>query len=165
MRHAKSDWSSGVANDFDRPLNSRGRAEAEKIGKYMSEQGLQPEKIVCSPAVRASETASYIQSALNIDESRMEYEPRLYMGVPGETLKIITDNLKQNDSLLIVSHNPLLDQLLSMFWQDTELPYTPTGKLVTTANLLRCELSGQLDVCVTELTVESKMILRPKEIS
>lgn len=165
MRHAKSDWSSGITNDFDRPLNQRGRADAEKMGKYMLKQGLHIDRILCSPAVRASETASYIQTALELEETNLEYEPKLYMGVPGETLKIITNNLKTCDSLLIVSHNPLLDQLLTIFWGDTGLPYTPTGKLVTTANLLLIELNGELQTCVSESIIEQKAILRPKEIN
>jgi phosphohistidine phosphatase len=34
-RHAKSDWNSSAANDFERPLNQRGLQDAPLMASYL----------------------------------------------------------------------------------------------------------------------------------
>ena len=36
LRHAKSSWGDSELSDFDRPLNNRGRREAEKISIFQN---------------------------------------------------------------------------------------------------------------------------------
>ena len=55
VRHAKSDWSLGMA-DHDRPLNVRGRASAAAIGRWLREKNLRPDQVLCSTATRTRET-------------------------------------------------------------------------------------------------------------
>ncbi|MDZ7734899.1 MAG: histidine phosphatase family protein [Gammaproteobacteria bacterium] len=38
MRHGKSDWSSQADQDFDRPLNSRGRKDAPVMADWLRKQ-------------------------------------------------------------------------------------------------------------------------------
>ena len=164
MRHAKSDWSNALQNDFDRPLNARGEKDAETMGRFMFKQGLMPDLIISSPAVRASKTTQHIVAKIKKEPSDIIYEPKLYMGVPGETIKLIDEALLKSNSLLIVSHNPLVEQLVSVFWQDDPLPYTDTHKLVTTGNLIIFELENDSNSSVSEKIVLSKKLFRPKEL-
>ena len=59
VRHGKSDWENYNLTDFDRPLNSRGHKNAPVMVERLVNQGLFPEVIVSSPALRAITTANY----------------------------------------------------------------------------------------------------------
>ena len=51
-RHAKSAWDDPTLEDFDRPLNDRGRRAARALGDFMASRGYEPEEVICSPARR-----------------------------------------------------------------------------------------------------------------
>src|SRR6476660_3130443 len=55
LRHAKSDWSGGVA-DHDRPLAGRGRREAALAGRWLRETAADIDLVVCSSAKPARQT-------------------------------------------------------------------------------------------------------------
>ncbi|KIT14334.1 SixA phosphatase family protein [Jannaschia aquimarina] len=55
LRHAKSSWDARDQDDFDRPLNKRGRNAAPKIGKWIAEHA-DPDTILVSSAARTRET-------------------------------------------------------------------------------------------------------------
>jgi phosphohistidine phosphatase len=57
LRHGKSSWSDASIRDFDRPLKDRGRKAAERVGKRLASEKLKAPLVICSPAVRARETA------------------------------------------------------------------------------------------------------------
>ncbi len=57
IRHAKSDWSNPSLDDFDRPLNKRGKKNAPFMGKILHKKGIYPDLIISSPAYRARTTA------------------------------------------------------------------------------------------------------------
>ena len=55
IRHAKSDWGTGLP-DAERPLNKRGRRDAPAVGRWLAEQGLDPDWAGISPSVRTQQT-------------------------------------------------------------------------------------------------------------
>ena len=58
LRHAKSDWSTGL-DDRHRPLADRGRRQAPEAGRWLAEHGPAPDHVVVSPAVRARARGSW----------------------------------------------------------------------------------------------------------
>ena len=48
IRHAKSSWKDPDLDDFDRPLNKRGKTDAPLMGKRLKEQGVKPDLIISS---------------------------------------------------------------------------------------------------------------------
>ena len=66
MRHAKSDWSQ-QADDFDRPLNKRGRGDLPHVARMLGtvESGL-PDLVISSSSQRARETATGVVQALRL---------------------------------------------------------------------------------------------------
>ncbi|MFG0335704.1 MAG: SixA phosphatase family protein, partial [Maioricimonas sp. JB049] len=62
MRHAKSSWADPSKADHDRPLNARGKRDAPRMGQWLLEQNLVPDRIVSSTARRARKTASRVAS-------------------------------------------------------------------------------------------------------
>ena len=57
IRHAKSSWDSKASNDFDRPLNERGKTDAPEMARRLIKKHIRPDLFVSSPAKRARRTA------------------------------------------------------------------------------------------------------------
>jgi phosphohistidine phosphatase SixA len=89
LRHAKSDWYSGAASEFERPLNDRGRKEAPRMGAWLLSQNLKPDYLVSSPATRARETILAVADQLGIGERHIQWDDRLYMADPDILLGIL----------------------------------------------------------------------------
>jgi phosphohistidine phosphatase len=53
LRHAKSSWDDAALDDHERPLNTRGRRDAPRMGTLVREYGLIPDVVISSDAVRA----------------------------------------------------------------------------------------------------------------
>ena len=130
LRHAKSDWYSGVQGDFDRPLARRGREDAPRIGQWMKTNGIIPDLILCSPAVRARETLATVNEKL--DARHIVYEDALYGASLGALLGLVEEYSRDYSNFMITGHNPGLDELLRFLCR-TRPPLTGTGKLMTTA--------------------------------
>ena len=56
IRHAKSDWSNYLLNDFDRGLNNRGLKDAPFMAKLLENKKIIPDLIISSPALRTKLT-------------------------------------------------------------------------------------------------------------
>lgn len=104
LRHAKSDWGTGHV-DHDRPLNDRGRKAAAMMGRYMSDEGLVPEQVICSTAARARETLALVMEAAGF-ECSVQYEPALYGASSSTILNVIRQGAGEAGALLLVGHNP-----------------------------------------------------------
>ena len=57
VRHAKSDWGDPALDDFDRPLNHRGKKDAPEMGQRLIEKKIPIDLFIASPAKRAAKTA------------------------------------------------------------------------------------------------------------
>ena len=60
IRHAKSSWDDFSINDFDRPLNERGKKDAPVMAKRLLDKGIAIDAFISSPAKRAKKTAEII---------------------------------------------------------------------------------------------------------
>ena len=132
LRHAKSDWSTADP-DHERPLSSRGRQDASRIGEWFAGHHKPPARVVCSTAVRARQTLERFNQAAGIPAGRIEFSPQLYQASLQHLLAVIGGHHALT-SLMLVGHNPGLDNLL-MHLCGAGLPRTESGKLMTTANL------------------------------
>jgi len=116
LRHAKSSWDFPQLNDYDRPLNDRGKRDAPRMAKWLSTQDVEFDSIISSGAERAKNTAIAFQAILNIP---MKIDDQLYHAGKSKLLNIIKQTDNTVNSLLLVSHNPglndLADYLLSGF--------------------------------------------------
>jgi phosphohistidine phosphatase len=112
MRHAKSSWRDGELADHERPLNSRGARAAPWMGKWLREQGLLPDQIVASTAVRAVDTAKAVALEIGYTGSLL-LSPRLYMADVSAHLEVIGDVESTAGCLLIVGHNPGISETAS----------------------------------------------------
>ena len=109
MRHAKSSWAIPGARDFDRELNERGLHDLVKISHVIERENINPDKILCSSAVRTRQTLDAITDAFK-NEPEIVFTERLYSSGLAEYIEMInaTGDAK---SLMIIGHNPMCGSL------------------------------------------------------
>lgn len=131
LRHAKSSWKDADLDDHDRPLNKRGKRDAPRMGELLKDEGLVPDFIVTSSAKRAWRTAecAALYSGYR-GETRVTSE--LYEASPARIARIIRATDDDVQRLLVVGHNPGLEELLG----EIVGVYTP----LTTGALAHLEL-------------------------
>ncbi|MDX2156109.1 MAG: histidine phosphatase family protein [Hyphomicrobiaceae bacterium] len=106
LRHAKSSWDDEGLADFERPLATRGREAAPRMGRHLRDIGLQPDLVLCSSAVRARETARLVGLS-----SPIAYERELYAASASELLERLHRIPRGTRSVLLIGHNPGLHEL------------------------------------------------------
>lgn len=139
LRHAKSDWGAGPRNDFDRPLSRRGKHDAPKVGLWLYREGLVPDHVVSSPAERARQTTLKVCKGLDIGKKHIVWDPELYEASIPHLLGALERCPREAATVLLVGHNPGLEELLCYLVGD-ELDAPEDGKLLPTAALARLEM-------------------------
>ena len=105
LRHAKSSWDDGSLEDFERPLAKRGESAAPRMGAFMAEQGLAPQLILCSPAVRARQTLDLVLPHL-AGGPTVVYEDNFYLAAPSVLLARLRKIEGKISHVMIVGHDP-----------------------------------------------------------
>ena len=108
LRHAKAADPDDYATDIERPLTARGHRDATAAGEWLAEQGLVPDAVLCSTAVRTRETLSDV--SLKSDTSVI-FDPRIYAGPALDTLDLVQSVGATVETLLLVGHNPTISDL------------------------------------------------------
>ena len=161
MRHAKSDWHSHTS-DIDRPLNSRGAQDALRMGDHLNSINRRPDKIVSSPASRAHETAKLLSSNMPIAEQDIIIDKELYLADRETLCEHIELYADDNRRLMIVAHNPGMDDLVS-YLSNSPPPLSSTGKLMTTCSVA-CFQMDSLDALKKPGQGTLQCLIRPKEL-
>jgi len=160
LRHAKSDWSTGEA-DFDRPLNARGKRDAPRMGRWLKAQGLIPDFLVSSPARRARKTALKVARAMDFEETGIRWEEAIYEAPVGRLITVLRDCPVTARRVLLIGHNPGLEQLLVSLCPAVETP--ADGKLLPTATLVHLHLNGNWPDLGAGMG-DCRRIVRPREL-
>ncbi len=111
LRHAKSSWNYPELSDYGRPLNARGKRDAPRMGEFLREQGLIPDRILTSSAKRARKTASKVAKTCGYT-GKVKKVDAFYDSVAGvyyETLQALPDKYQR---VMVVGHNPTMEQLV-----------------------------------------------------
>ena len=138
MRHGKSTHDVPT-EDFERPLKDSGKRDAQRVGVWLHQQGLVPDLVVCSPAVRALETARKAAKAMGLNSDAIRQDQRIYAASMNELVNVIRDCPPDVQRLLLVGHNPgLADLLVYLAGQPVALP---SGR-----NLLPTAALAQLNI-------------------
>lgn len=110
LRHAKSAWPEGVP-DHERPLGPRGLRDAPEAGRHLAESGRLPDLARCSTAVRARHTWE-LASAQWDTPPPVRLDPGLYGADVPELLAAVHETPPEVLTLLLVGHNPGLEELV-----------------------------------------------------
>ncbi|MBS1917799.1 MAG: histidine phosphatase family protein [Bacteroidetes bacterium] len=125
IRHAKSSWDSSVLNDFDRPLNDRGKKDAPEMAQRLTEKNITIDAFVASPAKRAKKTAEFFIEKFKRDKKEIIFIPSLYHA-PVEIFNQVVSGLNDaHNSVAIFSHNPGITSFVNSL-TDVKLDNMPT---------------------------------------
>ena len=110
LRHAHAEPQTAAGNDVERPLSLRGEAEADAAAAWLAAHGL-PDRVVCSPARRAKDTAQRVLAGSGYADTRED--ARIYEATPGALFDVIADNRDCN-RLMLVGHNPGFESVAAL---------------------------------------------------
>ena len=155
LRHAKSDHDQGVP-DHERVLNARGKKDANRMGELAKKQGLLPDRVLSSTAVRARDTAERFSESAGFSGS-IEFLESLYHAEPDAYVQALATRGGNAETVMVVGHNPGLEALvLELTDERVELP---------TAALVRCPVAVS---AWSEMSVASRAelaaIFRPRDL-
>lgn len=162
FRHAKSDWNNNES-DFKRPISKRGKKDSIRMGQWMLENHMIPDHVISSPAERAFQTCEFLQQGLQGELNPPNWEDRLYLADLDTLLEIIRTQDESVKTLMLVGHNPGLDDLLVYSCGNSKLHHTNKGKLMTTSTLAVIGIADSW-AHFTEGKNRFIQIARPKEI-
>jgi phosphohistidine phosphatase len=119
LRHAKSSWDGPAGEDHERPLNRRGEKAAERIGAWLRERRITPDLVLCSTAKRTRQTLDGLMPFAGATPA-VELLPSLYLAAPPAILERIRKVPDENDSVMVIGHNPGFEQLATLLAGDGE---------------------------------------------
>lgn len=119
LRHAKSSWSDPHLQDFDRPLNDRGRKAASTLGKFLARLNIPLDLVLSSPALRARRTAELVLKASTLSPE-LRFDQRIYESSPARLLEIISQIDEDRNTVLLIGHNPGIEELVSLITGNEE---------------------------------------------
>jgi len=141
LRHGKSDWAVNT-DDFNRPLKSRGKRSAQKIGLWMAQNNYVPEYVISSSAKRAMETSKKACKVMGIDVKEIISDERAYLASAKELKQLIRSCPSHVNRLMLVGHNPGIEQLL-MLLNKAQVEIPEDGKIMPTATLAILKFEGE----------------------
>jgi phosphohistidine phosphatase len=131
LRHAKSSWKDQALHDHDRPLNKRGKKDAPRVGVYIKEKDLVPDLIISSTARRTRDTAQAVAEESGFPGDVELYQD-LYLSDTACYLDILSSLPDTSNRVLVVGHNPDLEELLTLL--------TDVSQHMATATLAQVDL-------------------------
>ena len=156
LRHAKAENAAPGSSDINRALNEFGKKEAQAIGTFIRKHNLTFALVLCSPAVRARETAELVLAAAEVT-ANVRYDQRIYEAGPRQLLEVISEVEEDKSGVLLVGHNPVMEELLRAL--------TGRGEPMTTGTLARIDFDFDEWSRVTEDTGGLKCMVKPNELA
>lgn len=105
IRHAKSSWDLPL-DDFDRPLNERGKHDAPIMAQRLLEKKIKIDAFISSPAKRAKKTARLFIKEFDRNKDEIIYKDELHEASEQAFYHVIERVNDKFDRIAIFSHNP-----------------------------------------------------------
>src|SRR3954451_2458802 len=126
VRHAKSSWDIGTLNDFERPLNERGKKDAPLMAKRLMDKNIPIDAFVSSPAKRAKKTAELFSETFGKKEDSILYISMLYHAT-AEVFYEVVEQLDDNfNTVALFSHNPGITEFVNSLTDGPPIDNVPT---------------------------------------
>ena len=156
LRHAKAKDGSPGLPDFDRTLNDRGRNEAQAIGNFLRSQDVPPSLALSSSAKRARETTELVLESAGLTVE-VRYDERIYEAGPTQLLEVVAQIEDEHNAVLLVGHNPGMEELLQLL--------TNRFEQMATCTLAKLDLAGDKWADVLSEKGRVDWIVRPKDLT
>lgn len=157
MRHAKSAWDTDAATDHERPLASRGRKDAPRVGAELARLDWVPERVISSDSQRTRETWSRVSGSLP-GGVEVSFTRALYHGGVGAVQAALQGLPDAVTTAMVLGHNPGFEHVVAFL--------TGEGVRMTTANAaLLVHDADRWRLAVTSPGGwEIEDLIRPKEL-
>jgi len=127
MRHGKAEIAGATGGDPERPLAARGRAQAAETASWLSQAGLRPSLVLVSTALRTRET--WDCAGAIFPGTRVEMRGGLYMASAEAMLDEVVVAPSDVETLMIVGHNPGLQELGLRLAAEGDAPPAQLGRV------------------------------------
>lgn len=119
LRHAKAEPGTPDQEDHDRILTERGLGDAAAMARYLKKHGYAAARILCSTSLRTVQT---VEAILAATPAPVDYLPGLYLAPPGRILALAQDAAEADTVLMLVGHNPGLEQCAALLAREPVRP-------------------------------------------
>ena len=165
LRHAKSGWDNPGLRDFDRPLNGKGKRAAALVGRHWRGLGLNFDQVVASPAIRVVETLEHVAGGYGGDLAP-RWDRRIYLASAVTLLDVVRELPDSIASVLLVGHNPGLEDLVLMLVPDNDqapLRHAVEEKFPTASTaMLSFDIASWADASADGATLD--LFVRPRDL-
>ena len=104
LRHAKAEQQ-GWDDDHERQLTPRGRRDAAAAGRWLVQQRIGLDEVLCSTSERTQQTAEGVWSG-GCPESDVHLDRRIYLASPERLLEVVREADEDADVVMVVGHAP-----------------------------------------------------------
>lgn len=111
VRHAKSEQVEGKA-DHDRELTEKGERDAEAAGRWLREQGIVAELVICSTSRRTRQTWDHLAKG-GAHTEFVEYRRAVYQGGASGVIGAIREDAGEVRTVFVIGHAPSVPDLAS----------------------------------------------------
>jgi len=126
VRHAKSSWDISSMNDFERPLNDRGKKDAPIMAKRLEDKKIIIDAFVSSPAKRAKKTAELFCSVYGKPEGEIIFVSKLYHAGIDVFYEVVEELNEAYSKVAIFSHNPGITGFVNTLINGVHIDNLPT---------------------------------------
>ncbi len=105
MRHAKSSWKDNSLPDHARPLNKRGKREADAVAQHLTAMGVAPDIIWSSDSARTLETASRLIRITSGAQTIIKV-PEFYHASAATVLDLCAKSEEPEGRIMLLGHSP-----------------------------------------------------------
>lgn len=127
MRHAQARAAGPGGEDIDRRLTPTGQADARLMGRLLNDQNLIPDQALISAAVRAQETWAAVSEGF--PSVRLQVRLSLYLASAGQMRTAAELAAVEDETLMIVAHNPGLHDLGVRLLRDGGAPPSALARM------------------------------------
>ena len=157
IRHGDSSFIGNNDHDWSRPLSQKGTNECIELAKYLSQNKMLPEKIICSDAKRTIETSNIILEKTGWNPKLLDLDNNLYQANLDFLCELIAEQSDSIEKIILIGHNPGLSILCSKLSNNSI--YLSTGSCFT----IKMEnefwdINGNIKIISKDIFANSKTI-------
>lgn len=145
LRHAHAEPADAGQDDGQRGLSDTGREEAQAAGEWLRAHAIVPDRVLYSSAARTRET---YEALGDVGGAPAREDAAIYEASPGTLAALVDANL-DSERLLLVGHNPGLEQMAALLasGQSGDFRGMPAGGIA----VLRLPVDAQLEPGLAQL--------------
>ncbi len=125
IRHAKAE-SAFTVNDFERPLNDRGKKDAPAMAERVRKRNISIDAFISSPASRAKKTAILFCEELGCAAADIIFVSALYHAPAEIFYNVVKAAANEYNTIALFAHNPGITNFVNELTDSVRVDSIPT---------------------------------------